>query len=212
MIIDQKKTTLAYRCPACGGVATSMVGAFSLSAELFKLKCPCGGSALTVEKTNDNKLRLNVPCLACPTPHTYTLSRNVFFNSEVFIIPCSLSGIDICFIGTEENVRQAVEKSNSELLAILGEASYDDIKVKQKKDPSLSDPQVLDIVTYVVHELNDEGKIYCRCPEGHGDYECNIYDDFITVKCKNCKAQATIQADSTIKAHEFLNADSLTLK
>ena len=54
MIIDQKKTTLAYRCPHCGAVPTSMVGAFSLSGDLFKLKCSCGNSHLTVEKTNDD--------------------------------------------------------------------------------------------------------------------------------------------------------------
>ena len=71
MIIDQKKTTLAYRCPHCGAVPTSMVGAFSLSGDLFKLKCSCGNSHLTVEKTNDDKLRLTVPCVVCPQPHTY---------------------------------------------------------------------------------------------------------------------------------------------
>jgi hypothetical protein len=213
MIIDQKKTTLAYRCPACGGVPTSMVGAFSLSADLFKLKCPCQGSELTVYRTNDNKLRITVPCLACTTPHTYTISKNVFFNSDVFIIPCSLSGIDICFIGTEENVKKAVEKSNNELMELLGNISCTDINPNRKKEKAeLTDPQVLDIITYVVHELNDEGKIYCRCNEGEGDYECNIYDDFITVKCKKCKASATIPADSLMKAHEFLHTDSLTLK
>ena len=58
MIIEPKKTTLAYRCPACGGVPTSIVGIFSLSAELFKLKCDCGGSALTIQKTNDGQLLL----------------------------------------------------------------------------------------------------------------------------------------------------------
>ena len=59
MIIDQKKTTLAYRCPHCGAVPTSMVGAFSLSGDLFKLKCSCGNSHLTLEKTNDDKI---FPC------------------------------------------------------------------------------------------------------------------------------------------------------
>ena len=62
MILDQKKTTLAYRCPSCGAVPTSMVGAFSLSGDLFKLKCDCGGSFMTVERLQDGKLRLTVPC------------------------------------------------------------------------------------------------------------------------------------------------------
>ena len=57
MIIEPKKTTLAYRCPACGGVPTSVVGIFSLNAELFKLKCDCGGSHMTVQKTEDGGFR-----------------------------------------------------------------------------------------------------------------------------------------------------------
>lgn len=209
MIIEQRKTTLAYRCPACGSVPTSMVGAFSLSGNLFKLKCSCGGSYMTVEKLNDGKVRLTVPCVACPSPHIYNLSSNVFFNNDIFMIPCSLCGIDLCFIGNESKVSRAVKQSNEEILKSLGDKSLDSLKNEEEED--LSDPQVVEIVTYVVSDLNEEGKIYCKCNEGEGDYECNVYSDFVTVKCKKCHASATIPADSTIAAHEFLNADKLTL-
>ena len=210
MIIDQKKTTLAYRCPKCGVVPTSIVGAFSLSGDLFKLKCDnCHSSALTVEKLKDGKIRLTVPCVACPQPHTYILSTDVFFNSDTFIIPCSLCGIDICFIGKENKVAEAIKYSNEEILRALGDASIDSLKSDKKNE--LSDPQVVEIVTYVVSELNEEGKIFCGCKEGQGDYECNVYNDFVTVKCKKCHRSATIPADSTIAAHDFLNADKLTL-
>lgn len=209
MIINQKKTTLAYRCPTCGSVPTSMVGAFSLSGDLFKLKCSCGNSHLTVEKLRDEKLRITVPCVACPSPHSYTLSKNVFFNSDVFVIPCSLCGVDLCFIGKEKNVADAVKRSNDEILLALGDNSLTSLKNEQKE--TLSDPQVIEIVTYVIHELSDEGQIYCGCEHGEGDYVCNIYDDFVTVKCKKCHKSATIPADSVVAAHEFLNADKLTL-
>ena len=122
MILDQKKTTLAYRCPACGGVPTSMVGAFSLSGNLFKLKCTCGESNITVEKTHEDKIRLTVPCLVCPTPHTYLLSKNVFFGSDIFVIPCSVCGVDICFIGKENEVSSAVKRSNDEIIKLFGDA------------------------------------------------------------------------------------------
>ena len=145
MIIDQKKTTLAYRCPSCGGVPTSMVGAFSLSGDLFKLKCDCGGSFMTVEKLKDYKIRLTVPCVSCPTPHTYTISREVFFNSDTFVIPCSLCGIDLCFLGREDNVKEAVRLSNEEILRALGDTSLDMLKSDKKQD--LSDPQVVEIIT-----------------------------------------------------------------
>lgn len=211
MIIEPKKTTLAYRCPACGGVPTSIVGAFSLSGNLFKLKCSCQGSYMTVQKETDGNLRLTVPCVACPRPHDYVLSKNVFFGSDIFIIPCSLCGIDICFIGKEEDVASAIVRSNDEIVKMLGDCSIEQLKTDGKKS-ELSDPQVLDIVSYVVRELHDEGNLHCNCKNDDGDYVCTIYDDYVLVKCKKCKASASVPANSTIAAHEFLNSDSLTLK
>ena len=209
MIIDQKKTTVAFRCANCGSVPTSIVGAFSLSGDLFKLKCPCKDGEMTIEKLKDSRVRLTVPCVACPKPHTYILSNEVFFNSDIFVIPCSLCGIDLCFIGREDKVAEAVKMSNEEILRALGDASLNGLKGEKKNE--LGDPQVLEIVTYVVKELSEEDKIFCGCNEGEGEYECNIYSDFVTVKCKKCHKSATIPADSTIAAHDFLNADKLIL-
>ena len=144
MIINQKKTTLSYRCPHCGAVPTSMVGAFSLSGSLFKLKCSCGHSHMTVEKTSDGKLRLTVPCVVCPKPHSYVISSNVFFGSDVFLIPCRLSGVDICFIGGERQVADAILRSNEEIMKSLGEAGIDEFKDEAKND---YDPEIFDMVS-----------------------------------------------------------------
>lgn len=210
MIIDQKKTTLAYRCPHCGSVPTSIVGAFSLSGDLFKLKCSCGHSHLTVEKTREDKLRLTVPCIVCPQPHSYILSKNVFFGSDIFVIPCSLCGIDICFIGKEREVASAVVRSNDEILKSLGDTPIDSLRGKEEEE--YTDPAIFDMITYVISDLNDEGKIYCRCPEGHGDYLAKILNDSVEIECKNCGAKATILARSTQNAEDFLHTESLTLK
>lgn len=210
MIIDQKKTTLAYRCPHCGAVPTSMVGAFSLSGDLFKLKCSCGNSHLTVEKTNDDKLRLTVPCVVCPQPHTYMLSKNVFFNSDIFVIPCSLCGVDICFIGHEKDVASAVVHSNEEILAALGDNSIDSLR--QKEEGDYTDPAVFDMITFVISDLADEGKISCRCPDGHGEYLATILKNSVKVECKNCGASHEIIARGVSDGEEFLKTESLTLK
>ncbi|MBO5439872.1 MAG: hypothetical protein J6A53_04370 [Clostridia bacterium] len=211
MIIEPKKTTLAYRCPACGGVPTSIVGAFSLSGDLFKLKCDCGGSFLTVQKASDGQFRLTVPCVSCPRPHDYLLSKNVFFNSDSFIIPCSLCGIDICFLGHEDKVSEAIKYSNDEIVKMLGDYAIQQIKTKEN-DLNIVDPQIMEIVRFVVSDLHEEGKIYCNCENNDGDYVVDILDDFVSVNCKKCGAKAIIPADSTIAAHDFLNADSITLK
>lgn len=211
MILDQKQTTLAYRCPACGGVTTSMVGAFSLSGNLFRLKCGCHESSMTVEKTADGKMSLTVPCLACNTTHSYTVSSSVFFKSDIFVIPCSLSGIDICFIGKQDEVEKAIAHSNEELLAMLGEEDINALKNEEKDRHELCDPQILDIVRFVINELNEDEAIYCNC-RGKADICCDIYDDHVTVRCIKCGAKADIPTTSTIKAHEFLEADKLILK
>ena len=141
MILDLKKTTVAYRCPQCGAVTTSIVGVFSLNGKLFKLKCSCGGSHMTVEKQNDGHITLTVPCVACPRPHIYNLTENVFFSSDVFVIPCSLCGVDICFLGKEEEVAKAVDYSNKELLTMLGDASIEGLKNKGIKTAIISNKQ-----------------------------------------------------------------------
>ena len=209
MIIDQKKTTLAYRCPHCGAVPTSMVGAFSLSGNLFKLKCSCGESCLTVEKTTDDKLRLTVPCVVCPKPHSYVLSNNVFFGSDIFVIPCSLCGVDICFIGKERSVADAVLRSNEEIMKSLGEAGIDEFQDEAKND---YDPAIFDMVSYVISDLNDEGKIYCKCEDGQGEYLATIDNGCVRVECKKCGASTKIVLHDSEAAHEFLGTSELRLK
>ncbi|MBO5286687.1 MAG: hypothetical protein J6B34_01035 [Clostridia bacterium] len=211
MIIDQKKTALSYRCPSCGALPTSIITAFSLSGNHFKLKCSCGKSELNIEKLPDEKIRLTVPCVACPSPHIHTLSQSVFF-SDLFIIPCSLCAIDLCFMGREDKVASAIDHSNKEILMALGNNPMEALGgMKGEREETLTDPQISEVVAYVISELHDEGKIYCKCPDNDGEYECTMYNDYIMVKCKKCKASTTVPTDSTIAAHDFLSADSLTL-
>ena len=84
MVLDKKETTVAYRCPVCGASVMSMIGIFALTADLIKLKCPCGESELELVYTRDKKIRLNVPCLFCPTPHSYIISSQMFFERNHF--------------------------------------------------------------------------------------------------------------------------------
>jgi len=127
------------------------------------------------------------------------------------VLPCPYSDINICMMGDANHVKAELSRTELELLDFLeksGIESFDDLKGEQ----FLSDPQVTEIITYVVKELDAEGKIKCRCPEGsEGDYELEFDRDGVRVSCKRCGAQKKIAADSLIDAHEFLHADSLTL-
>jgi len=211
MVLNKKETTVAYRCPECGAVVMSMVGIFSLTADMLRLKCPCGESEMEIIYTKDKKIRLNVPCFTCPAPHSYMISSQIFFDRELFTLPCAYSGLDICFIGKQDAVQDAVREAEEELVDMLGDMDFETFSKSRGEKRELSDPQVFEVVMYVIHELADEGAIHCRCPEGEGEYEVDISEDHLLVYCTKCGASVTVQTDSVTAANEFLNSDSLEL-
>ena len=213
MIIQPNETTVAYRCPECGCGVKSIVGIFGLSAPMLKLKCPCGGSSMTIKKTNDDKIRLSVPCLVCRRDHDYVVSRELFFKNELFELPCSLSGFSLCFIGSGEAVSEALDKADEELAKVLKEAGAENLDIfKEQAEPGEEIPaaQVYDIVRFIVKELEAENAIRCNCSEG--DYDIGLFDDSVCVYCKNCGARQYISTASLAEAQAFLEIDELKLK
>lgn len=212
MVLEPKQTTVAYRCPKCGAGVMSVVGFFNLSADMIKLKCDCGGSEMVVARNREGKINFTVPCILCPEPHRFTLSSQSFFTKELFTLPCHYSGINIAMMGDTNAVKAELARTELELLDMLeksGVASFDEIKGEQ----TLSDPQVLEILIYVIKELDEEGRIYCRCEEDtEREYEIEFLKESIKVSCKCCGASKEIPTGSLIDAHEFLHADKLELE
>ena len=114
MIVKPKETTIAYRCPHCGGAIKSIVGVFALNAEMLKIKCPCKKSEMTIKYSSDKKIRITVPCFVCRTDHTYTVNESVIFSGEMFYLNCRYSGVDICFTGKEDEVAEEIDKTLDE--------------------------------------------------------------------------------------------------
>lgn len=225
MILNEKRTTVAYRCPHCGGGVLSAVGLFNLSADLVKLKCTCGKSHLEIYYNRDNTVRLRVPCMICSAPHNFTVSTGVFFSDELFVLPCPYSDVNICFTGEMNLVKAELARTELELMDLLEEHGITDFSALHGDEDTLGDPQVRDIVLFVINDLDEEGKIYCRChkegdqrPEAdaadpsESRYEAEITKDGVLVTCRECGASRLIPADSSLSAHAFLNSDSLHLE
>lgn len=215
MIVKPDETTVAYRCPECGCGVKSIVGIFGLSAAVLKLKCPCGKSSMTVKKTNDGKVRLGVPCIVCRHDHDYVISKELFFKNELFELPCSLSGLGLCYIGGGAEVSEALCRSDEELAKLLAEAGADSIDIfKNQPDAreEIPDAQVYDIVRFIVKELEAENAISCRCKSGEGDYDIELFDDSVCVFCKNCGARQYVSTASLAEAQAFLEIDALNLQ
>ncbi len=213
MVLNPKQTTVAYRCPHCGAGVMSVVGLFALSADMLKLKCDCGKSEMTAVYSKDGKVRLSVPCIFCPKPHTFTLNSSLFFNKDLFVLPCPYSDMNIAMLGDTNNVKAELARTELELLQLLEENGIDSLDAFKAKEDIFTDPQIFDIVMFVINELDAEGKIYCKCESGsEGDFEVEMLEDGIKVSCKRCGASRLIPTDTLLGANAFLNADSLYLE
>ena len=215
MVLNSKQTTVAYRCPHCGAGVMSIVDPFALSADMVKLKCDCGKSEMSVVYSNDGKVRLAVPCIFCPTPHSFVINSSVFFGKELFVLPCPYSDINIAMTGEINNVKAELARTELELLDILEKSGIDSFEALRKEEEKqlFTDPQIFDIIMFVINDLDAEGKIYCKCEhEGEGDFEVEVLDDGIKVSCKKCGASRVVPTDGLLAANAFLNTDCLYLE
>ena len=230
MVLESKQTTVAYRCPHCGAGVLSAVGMFSLAADMVKLKCTCGKSEMELVYSKDGKIRIKVPCIICPNGHSYTVSRNIFFGRDVFVLPCPVSNINIGFMGSLDHVKFELSRTELELLEILEENGVDSFSALHgdEDDNMLSDPQIEEIVMFVIRDLEAENKIYCKCNPAPAEgevrrgcedgeapehiYDAEIVEDGIKVSCPECGCSRVIPTDGLLSAHAFLNADALYLE
>ena len=224
MILNPKETTVAYRCPHCGATIMSLVGVFSLSGDLIKLKCNCENSEMQISYTTDGKIRLTIPCLLCPKPHTYVISAPSFFERDILSLTCPYTGIGVCFIGKKNAVMDAAKEADEELMDMLEEAGLDDPDSFSKRgeqpdedDCDEGEYNFYDVVQYLIAELQEEGTITCSCPEGTaGDYDYELLetDDgrFVRIFCTRCGASALIPMAGFGSAPDLLQITHLDLK
>ena len=215
MVIEPKKRNIAYRCPDCGSAVIGLVGKFALSADLLRLKCTCpDAAAMDISATSDKRIRLSVPCLFCKQNHGFTVSENVFFDRELFLLNCPYSGMDIAFIGSEEEINGELARTEREierLMASLGAEELADIQPQDmNEDEILPDPAVYDTLKFLVRDLEDDGKLTCPC--GDGKYDLRFCDGGVQVYCEKCGATYTFHAMTPTIAEEYLSLNEIKLK
>ena len=220
MVLDSKQTTVAYRCPECGDTVFSIVGIFSLTGDMIRVICKnCRGSVLTLTRSSDRKIRLSVPCVACPKPHNFTLGESIMFrgeNEEAICLPCPYTGIDVCFIGSTEKVRDALEESDDRLYELMKEAGIPDLSSlrgsEDDYDEDECDPMLEDIVSYVLSDLREAGAIHCGCEDGKGSYSYKFYKENLVVYCDRCKCARELRMAGMEDANRFLATEEFSLK
>ena len=223
MILDAKKTNLAYRCPRCGHMVFSVVGIFSLTGDMIKLKCgECGQSELTAVYTPDRKVKMTVPCFICPDPHVFTISVSGFFKGDLMRLACPYSGVDICLVGDAPVVWEAAKKADKEFVQLLKEAGVEDfgdfVEAKEMDDhvhsETIADPEYQSAVHLTLCELEAEGNISCKCGRACGKYEFKFVGsklDSLLIYCEKCSAATSLPITDRMALEEFVTIDKITL-
>ena len=214
MVLETKQTTVAYRCPRCGGGVISAINPFVLKGSMLRLKCDCGESVMEIQPTADRKIRLTVPCILCPTPHHFTISEKLFYEKELFVLPCPYTDINIAMMGDVNHVKAELSRTELELLELMEENGIESFEALHKEaEENVTDPQVLEIVMFVIKDLDEEGKILCHCnPDEEHEYDVEILPSGVRVSCKKCGAMRIVPTNSMLEAHDFLYCDALQLE
>lgn len=204
-----KSTKIAYRCPYCGCIISANVNMFMLSGG-FKLECiECHKAALDMSITNDMKIRLSVPCLVCPHPHPYTVSSEIFFERDIFLLSCSFSGLDICFIGDEDKVEDEIDRTESIIMDLLADAG-DDEEAQVQSDMLVADTNVVREVLFALDGLMQDKKISCsQC--GSKAVKVVIDYDSVRVGCKVCGKEKVLQARNKFDASAAIDLEELKI-
>lgn len=212
MILNSKETTVIYRCPHCGLSVVSVVGVFTLSGDMVKLKCDCEESELVITRTNDGKVRLAVPCLACGERHTFIISQDAFFEKKVLCLSCTYTGIDVCFVGGKDDALETLAEKDKELAAILAEAGLSDFGSLHGDEIKLTDPETENLVRFMLEEFKADGCIHCKCHDGEGEYDFRFLNEDALVFCTKCNANTIVPLGDTAAATAFIDSDEIILR
>ena len=211
MILTPKKNSIAYRCPTCGDIIHGFVG--QLHADMLRIKCPCGASALEVHFRDDKKVRFSVPCVFCNSSHTYVVSESIVFDRDRFLLACPYANMDIAFLGSEENVNEDAMRVEEELKKLLDTLEAEHLSDIQPENMSgeeiLPDAELYDIVRFLVRELEADGKVDCPCHSVNLDFR--FTDTGVEVYCLDCGATYEFPVQSSAVARETLMLDEITL-
>ncbi len=212
------KMIIAYRCPECGAGVLSMIDPIQFVAgkagsDMLRLKCSCGGSEMIVERVGAETARLTVPCLLCTKPHVFSFDRRSVSMDDCLTLNCPLSALPVCYVGEMEHVKAALAADELKLLNTLEENGVPDFKAlrAQEQMGRVCDPEMLQSVLFVAHDLEEEGKIVCRCAQAPEAYLIETTEDGVRVACPHCGAERIIPADFSPAAYAFLDSDTLDL-
>jgi hypothetical protein len=184
MLLDTN-STIAYKCSCCGAFEFFEVSLFQLVRNKpGELRCRCGETSIQLTRTGQDGVKLSVPCFGCGNDHVFVLKIREIIK-DITMLSCPVTGMQQCFIGSDEQVRHSVDcvqKEMDEMIDHLGYESY------------FANSRVMLDAVNRVHDIAEKRRLMCEC--GNKDIEMFMLSDKIQLVCKKCLVVETIDAAS----------------
>lgn len=121
---------LAVKCSECGEYNIVDLNIFKIKIPT-SVRCDCGHRIFKAQ-VYKSQLILDIDCIACDEHHNYGFRLKKVVKSQVDIISCPLTGMEIAFLGKDVFVDDIVNRyldDMKELLKSLGAIDVMDTKV-----------------------------------------------------------------------------------
>lgn len=200
-MLNKNNRIISYICPECGLPIFKNISLFDFSGKKeIIISCKCNKSHLKISTYNHKKYSLDVPCLGCGSIHKYQIGFVSMWEKSINIIKCKTNHTEILFCGYDKEVMyifDKLEEEKDEVARIIGfERVY------------LNSTVMLQAINKV-HEFCENNAVICEC--GYANFEIDIKEDVLLIKCKRCNAIGIIKAKSSIDLKELLQKESVFL-
>ena len=201
VLVDLKRI-VAYICPFCSNMPSKSLSIFNFSGkDKVQLICPthgCHETCVTIAEKHD-KYKFDIECPICGDNHSYTTTKENFWNKPLLTYKCPVAGIDVFFAGEKDLVENMLNENTDMFSDILDE--FDD------DDSDISFNLIYSIIERL-HALQESHNISCAC--GSEDIELNIINGNIILTCLQCKKSKAIETTEETLTR-LLNAKAIII-
>ena len=181
VLVDLKRI-VAYICPFCSNMSSKSLSIFNFSG-----------------KEKHDKYKFDIECPICGDNHSYTTTKENFWNKPLLTYKCPVAGIDVFFAGEKDLVENMLNENTDMFSDILDE--FDD------DDSDISFNLIYSIIERL-HALQESHNISCAC--GSEDIELNIINGNIILTCLQCKKSKAIETTEE-NLTRLLNAKAIII-
>ena len=198
-MIKEFKKSVGYICPHCSTITVRDVNLFDFSGNTAcELPCAslvCTHRPVTISAKKD-KYAISIHCPICDEKHLYNIRKITFWQKDFLVLHCTESGFGVLFIGDDQKIRAEI-KEQERLINELEE----DFAVSEE----------LSIIFEAVEHINALARsdsIFCSC--GSRNIAIEIYNDRITLLCRDCNLKKEIKTDKK-SLEDLLKSSTIVL-